>query len=521
MFQQQQSVFRHRDTRTLERDLVGHDAPLEADAPVGLKQVGPLHRSLPHELRPLRVPGPVVTEDGGHHHELAARRDARDQRVEGGPRLRGVEPVNHVAPVEHLRIRRRSERRREARCAPEVVPEERHLLGLGGDHELARLDRAHECRAHLARVLLVVLQRVSAPEKEHRDECERTEASCADEAAGCEHNERSEHEREVARRPRGRDLRRSPRERDRHGRENGEREHDQARGDAQTQYGRVRGDNAGWFNNGFLANNRLAQGLGMADTFTNPAAEQEIYRLARENSTDGNVTPQTLAAAREQVRAGWGAQNDPNGAFLQKKFGADDLANDTVYQNGMRTAMEEGNRGIENQQAASGSLLSGATLKALARFGADTGNKFAGQAYDRFTGKQNQLYSQYSGVSGAGQAAAGGNASAGANMVNTTTAAGANMVNATSAAGNNSANQISGNQTGLGNARGASQIAQGNALGSGLTGAYGNYQQNRLLSDHLDRMRGTNPTGNTIYNGSNSPWGSNDSFFYGNRGSGD
>lgn len=145
---------------------------------------------------------------------------------------------------------------------------------------------------------------------------------------------------------------------------------------------------------------------------------------------------------------------------LTRKFTANDLTNDPVYQSGLQFGLDEGTKGINNQASASGNLLSGATLKALTRFGNDYGSTKANESYNRFNTDNTNLYNRLAGISGAGQQAASQVGSAGANY------------------GNN----VSNTALGLGNARAASGIAAGNALGGGISSAVNNYNQNQLMN---------------------------------------
>jgi hypothetical protein len=145
---------------------------------------------------------------------------------------------------------------------------------------------------------------------------------------------------------------------------------------------------------------------------------------------------------------------------LNRRFTANDLNNDPVYQSGLQFGLDEGTKGINNQASASGNLLSGATLKALTRFGNDYGSTKANESYNRFNTDNTNLYNRLAGISGAGQQAASQVGSAGANY------------------GNN----VSNTALGLGNARAASGIAAGNAISGGISGAVNSYNQNQLMS---------------------------------------
>ena len=184
-------------------------------------------------------------------------------------------------------------------------------------------------------------------------------------------------------------------------------------------YDTTRADNAPFLQNGQAGSNRLAQLLGLS----------------------GNTGS-----------ADYGS--------LNRKFNANDLANDAVYNSGLQFGLDEGTKGINNQAAANGGLLSGATLKALTRYGNDYGTTKANDAYNRYNTDQTNQYNRLAGISGAGQQAASQVGSAGANY------------------GNN----VSNTAMSLGNARAASGIAQSNAISGGINGAVNGYNQNQLMS---------------------------------------
>ena len=238
-------------------------------------------------------------------------------------------------------------------------------------------------------------------------------------------------------------------------------------------YDQSRADNAATRERGEAAGNRLSSLMGLSGSATDP---------------------------------GYGslAQNFSEAAPEMRQFGASDYANDFVAQNGLQFGLDEGRRGIERQQQASGGLLSGATLKALSRFGNDYGTRNTAGAYDRFTGEQNRDYGQYvdrynrfntdqgtqfnrlSGIAGTGQAATG----------------------QVGAAGQNYANAVGQTAQGLGNAQGAAAIAQGNAWSGGIQSGINNYQQNRLIDMYGQR----GGSGVRMGGSGQSVWGSGNAF---------
>lgn len=150
-----------------------------------------------------------------------------------------------------------------------------------------------------------------------------------------------------------------------------------------------------------------------------------------------------------------------NGGSFARRFTSADMNADPVYQSGLQFGLDQGTQGINRQAAAGGSMLSGATLKALTRFGNDYGSTKANESYNRFNTDQNSQYNKLAGLSGSGQQA----------------------TNQISAAGSNMANNISQSQQGVGNANGSSYIAQGNAWQNGLNGAVSALGRTNSLSN--------------------------------------
>ena len=161
---------------------------------------------------------------------------------------------------------------------------------------------------------------------------------------------------------------------------------------------------------------------------------------------------------------GIGDKSDAN-APLTRRFTVGDFWEDPVTKLGFQTGLEEGRSGINRMAAARGSLNSGATLKALERFGTDYAGQKAGESYNRFVNDQTNLYNRFAGVAGTGQ----------------------NAANTTAALGTNNATTVGNYLTGAANARGAAAIGQANAY-SGAIGNIGQYfGQNAMLDKILNR----------------------------------
>lgn len=180
---------------------------------------------------------------------------------------------------------------------------------------------------------------------------------------------------------------------------------------------------------------------------------------------------QTGTAANERLRTLLGLAPGADAGSLTRRFSDTDLQADPVYKSGLDFGATEGRNAI-NARAIAGGLPggydSGATLKALTRFGTDYGSTKANESYNRYTADQNNIFNRLAGVSGAGQVATG----------------------QVQAAGTNAANQISEGVLGAGNARAAGIVGSANALGTGFTGvgnAAQNYQNNQILQELLKR----------------------------------
>ncbi len=164
-----------------------------------------------------------------------------------------------------------------------------------------------------------------------------------------------------------------------------------------------------------------------------------------------------LSAHPESAASAGGPETQPG--FLTRRFGMADRDADPVYQSGLQFGLNEGTKGLNRAAAARGSLNSGATLKALERFGNDYGSTKAADSYNRFVNDQTNIYNRLAGVAGTGQTASNTSAQLGANT----------------------ATNVGNILTAQGNARGAATIAGGNAMG-GAFNTIGNYygQQNTL-----------------------------------------
>ena len=233
-----------------------------------------------------------------------------------------------------------------------------------------------------------------------------------------------------------------------------------------------------WLNAGGNALNELAWGFGQDSTLYDPSLDLGPRKSADDYRTElvdkytikgprnkygdlkagasDRVDEAALSAAIQQkiaaddarYAAAKAAQQQYQGqgekGGLLRNFGMQDFQEDPGYQ----FALDQGQRGIQGSAAAGGSLLSGATLKALTRFNQDTANNQYQNSFDRFNQNKTQNMNALFNLSGVGQQSAG--------------AIGAYNMNAN--------NQIAGNLMNLGAAKAGLLQQAGNAQASGVIG---------------------------------------------------
>lgn len=149
--------------------------------------------------------------------------------------------------------------------------------------------------------------------------------------------------------------------------------------------------------------------------------------------------------------------------------------------------LSEGQKALERSAAARGGLFSGATGKALLRYGQDMGSQEYTNAFNRYQAERQARLQPLQSLAGVGQ----------------TTAQQLGQAGQTMAA--NVGNIYTGAATGIGNAvtagaqaRASGYMGTANALNSGLN-TYLNYSQNQSLLNQLNS--GANPGANLMYAG--------------------
>jgi hypothetical protein len=241
---------------------------------------------------------------------------------------------------------------------------------------------------------------------------------------------------------------------------------------------------------GNAANKRLAALLGLGGTpggtgmlNEGDAVNNPVYKRYMQGagvSAWDQVDPESRRKAYAEVQQTNAlAGNDSNAAdygSLTKPFSANDLNADPVYQSGLQFGLDEGRRGLNERAIANGGYDSGATLKALTRFGNDYGSTKADQSFNRFQQQNSNVYNRLTGQQGVGLNAAG----------------------AVTGAGNLATGQMMDASSQGANAAAAGRVGQANAmLGAfgGIGTAIQGYQNNQIFNKLLNRNGGATPGG--------------------------
>lgn len=197
---------------------------------------------------------------------------------------------------------------------------------------------------------------------------------------------------------------------------------------------------------------RDAAASASADTRAQMAQQQAQYEQDR---TDLAPYREAGYTALGQLGKGTGAGGEFNRSFTMDDYTADP---------GYAFRLSQGQRGVEAATAAKGGVLSGGTLKALARFNQDTASGEYGAAYNRWSQNTTDRYNRLASIAGVGQTATNSGIAAG---------------QANQAAQAASTQAIANNTLAAGNARASQYVATGNAVGN----AVGNIGQYFALRD--------------------------------------
>jgi hypothetical protein len=161
------------------------------------------------------------------------------------------------------------------------------------------------------------------------------------------------------------------------------------------------------------------------------------------------------------------AKYDPRFGSLLRPFTGSDLENEPGYQ----FVLEEGEEAINRAALGRGSFDSGATLKALLRYGQDyAGTKYT-DAFNRDAAEKQRIYNMLAGIAGTGQTATGQVAQA----------------------GGQSASNIANLLSSQGDARAAGIVGSSNAWTNALNQGIGAWQNTKML-EYLKQIPSGTPT---------------------------
>lgn len=196
---------------------------------------------------------------------------------------------------------------------------------------------------------------------------------------------------------------------------------------------------------GYLGSQLAANSASDAMQDASQRASDTQLQMFNVQRHDQEPWRQAGAKALGQLQDG---MEDINRDFTMKDFQRDP---------GYDFRLSEGMKALEHSAAARGSLSSGATMKAISKYGQNVAADEYQNAYNRFTGSQTNRFNRLSSIAGLGQTA--------------------NQANAQ--AGQNAANQIGANQLAVGNTQAAAAMNNSNNLNSMIgtgTNAFMNYQ---------------------------------------------
>lgn len=172
------------------------------------------------------------------------------------------------------------------------------------------------------------------------------------------------------------------------------------------------------------------------------------WDMYEQNRKDQEPWRKAGEVALGQLGTGLKAGGEFNRNFTLKDFQADP---------GYAFRQSEGQKAIDNSAAARGSSLSGATLKALTRYGQDTASAEYQNSYNRWNNDTSNRFNRIAGVAGVGQQA-----------VNQIGAYGQQTASNVAQGNMNTANNVASNTIQAGNARASGYVGTANAINSGI-----------------------------------------------------
>ncbi len=179
-----------------------------------------------------------------------------------------------------------------------------------------------------------------------------------------------------------------------------------------------------------------------------------------ENARQYDITRADYAPYREAGYTALGqlAKGTSDGGEFNRNFSMSDFEADPGYE--FRRA--EGQRGLEASASARGGVLSGGTLKAIAKYNQDAASQDFGAAYGRYNSDLTGRFNRLSSLAGTGQTATGQTAAAGQAMTAQNGQATAGIIDANNASGNARASQYVNTANAVGSA--ANSVGQYFAL---------------------------------------------------------
>lgn len=172
------------------------------------------------------------------------------------------------------------------------------------------------------------------------------------------------------------------------------------------------------------------------------------WDMYEQNRKDQEPWRKAGETALGQLSTGLKAGGEFNRNFQLSDFQADP---------GYAFRQSEGQKAIDNSAAARGSSLSGATLKALTKYGQDFASNEFNNAYNRWNNDTSNRFNRIAGVAGVGQQA-----------VNQVGAYGQQTASNIAQGNMNTANNVASNTIQAGNARASGYVGTANAINGGI-----------------------------------------------------
>ena len=172
------------------------------------------------------------------------------------------------------------------------------------------------------------------------------------------------------------------------------------------------------------------------------------WDMYEQNRKDQEPWRKAGEVALGQLGTGLKAGGEFNRNFTLKDFQADP---------GYAFRQAEGQKAIDSSAAARGSSLSGATLKALTKYGQDFASNKFNNAYNRWNNDTSNRFNRIAGVAGVGQQA-----------VNQVGAYGQQTASNIAQGNMNTANNVASNTIQAGNARASGYVGTANAINGGI-----------------------------------------------------